>query len=357
MTSGYRYKFIRLLDENRVEGRQVYLALNRRGYRRVVKLFRLPRIGQSDPARTLQRAHIELAIGKALRHRNIVRVIFSGDTTDSDEDGSYVIFYIAMKFVNGRTLQDILRKQGPFSLTAAVEIMRQLLDGLAYAHSNGVAAHRDVKPSNIMLTTANVVKILDFGIARLTGSLITQGMALGTPQYMAAEQFLADPPAGPQTDVYAAAAILWEMLTGIPLRNGTYDEIRAQVVSGVLPEMPMSIPQELHSVLTTALSANMADRHKSAAAFWDAIRGAFPELDRTQVMVVPRTDAGLPGALPIADHHEDHEPPRVGRARRSGERMRAADRPGAAAGLHQDTSSPFRSWYQKAEDWAARLGL
>jgi serine/threonine-protein kinase len=324
-----------------------------------VKLIRFPRSDEDDGAQTRERAYLEAEVGKRLRHRNIVKVTYSGEITLSDANGPYVAYIIATEFVRGRNLRDVLRKQGAIPLNVAVEIMRQLLDGLAYAHANGIDAHRDIKPANIMLTNKLTVKILDFGIVRATGRNLTlQATALGTPRYMAAEQFRADMPAGPQTDVYASAAVFWEMLTGFPLRSGNSTQIMHQVLASEIPEMPISVPRELRPVFVRALSAVQSERYRTATAFWDAIRGALPDFDQTQVVTMASSQVQQLGTMPDVAYPDDDLGRQVSASvSNKATHDRSIDHSDEFKKPAGDILTPFRAWYEKAESWARQLGL
>ena len=127
-----------------------------------------------------------------------------------------------MEFVAGRTLADLLAERGPFEPAQATAIIAPVLVALGHAHAAGIV-HRDVKPSNIMMSDDGTVKLLDFGIARrfddLAGAITTAGQMVGTPQYLAPEQ-IEGGPVSPATDLYAVGVVLFEMLTGSVPFNG-----------------------------------------------------------------------------------------------------------------------------------------
>src|SRR5260370_3695536 len=122
------------------------------------------------------------------------------------------MFYIAMEFIEGTTLQELLVEKHVLAADEAVQISREVCKGLDYAHANGII-HRDVKPANIMITRQGMVKIMDFGIAKAGGSMTSTGQVLGTPNYMSPEQGKGRQLDG-RADLFSLAVVLYEMLTG-----------------------------------------------------------------------------------------------------------------------------------------------
>jgi len=140
-----------------------------------------------------------------LEHTNIVTLY------DAGEAGG--LFYLAMQFIKGETLQDRIDRQRWFPLKEICELFRQICAGLGYAHEHGVI-HRDIKPANIMITNEGVVKLTDFGIAKLANTgMSTSGLIVGTPSYMSPEQALGKPLDG-RSDIFSLGSILYELTTG-----------------------------------------------------------------------------------------------------------------------------------------------
>jgi len=161
----------------------------------------------SDPG-VKQRLLLEAKAISRLDHPNVCVIHDMGNT----EEGG---LFIAMQFYHGNTLEDHLNK-GAISLKKSIKIAKQIASGLSAAHQVGVV-HRDIKPANILIQQDNVVKILDFGIAKLAGTEITLvGARMGTLAYMAPEQLEGDD-VGAHTDIWSLATLLFEMLTGKPL--------------------------------------------------------------------------------------------------------------------------------------------
>jgi serine/threonine-protein kinase len=140
-----------------------------------------------------------------LEHTNIVTLYDAGESNG--------LFYLAMQFIEGETLQSRLERERWFTLKETLEMFAQICSGLDYAHSRGVI-HRDIKPANIMITSNGVVKLTDFGIAKLTNAgASTSGLILGTPSYMSPEQAIGKPLDG-RSDIFSLGSILYELLTG-----------------------------------------------------------------------------------------------------------------------------------------------
>ena len=147
-----------------------------------------------------------------LSHQNVVAVF------DQGADGPFL--YLAMEYVPGRTLKELLRDNGRLPPAMALGIMTGVLDGLAAAHASGIV-HRDIKPENVLLTADGRVKVADFGLARAHAAAghTRTGLLIGTVAYVPPEQVTGDS-TGPRGDVYSAGVVLFEMLTGRPPFRG-----------------------------------------------------------------------------------------------------------------------------------------
>jgi serine/threonine protein kinase len=188
--------------------------------------------------------------------------------------------YIVMELVRGQTLEVVLRRRTRgLGQTESLRIFTQVADGLSYAHSMGVI-HRDIKPANIMVVpSSGMVKIMDFGIARLHGSQqhTRDGRIMGTLAYMAPEQ-LRGQPADERSDLYGLAIVLHEMLTGSPPFAGKteYDLIQAHV-NAKPPRLRSLMPDAdatLEAALNRALAKRPEQRFASVREFRDAVGGA-----------------------------------------------------------------------------------
>lgn len=195
-----------------------------------------------------------------LSHPNIVTIYDVGR-----EDH---IAYIAMEFLEGRELRDILNDGEALSLDQILDIVAQVALGLAYAHENGIV-HRDVKPSNIMVGRDGHVKITDFGIARMASSAVrTQtGMVLGSPKYMSPEQVVGKE-LDQRSDIFSLGSLLYEMLTGrSPFDGENVNSILYQVVN-TMPTPPSivnpDLPEMLNFIVAKALAKNVEERYQNA---------------------------------------------------------------------------------------------
>jgi hypothetical protein len=221
-----------------------------------------------------QRFERETRLMSKLTHPHCVSVV------DFGIEGSP---YMVMDFVTGVTLREIL-DEGPMPWTDALALMRQLLAGLAHAHSHAIV-HRDVKPANIMVSeeigTGRHVRILDFGLARLRGTTATSvtqtAVVVGTPNYMAPEQTVAGE-TDARTDIYAAGIILFEMVTGrrpfsAPDTMELFNMHRSAPVPKLRDSAPeyAEIPPGLDGVVKKALAKDAADRFPSAVEFAEAL--------------------------------------------------------------------------------------
>lgn len=204
--------------------------------------------------------HEAQAVGR-LTHPRIAAIYDYGE----DEE----LAYIVMELVHGKSLYDHLQNRAKFDLAEIGEIIRQLLDGLGYAHSQGVV-HRDIKPSNILINNDGRIKISDFGIAHIDSSSLTQvGEIMGSPGYMSPEQFTGDEPDA-RTDIYAAGVIAYELLAGRKPFIGSNVEIMRQVIGEQPPkpsEFNAQISAQLDWAVHKALAKRREDRFQNAREF------------------------------------------------------------------------------------------
>ena len=197
--------------------------------------------------------------------------------------------YMVMELVRGHTLDDILAKRNaPLDVRESLAIIAQAADGLAYAHSMGVI-HRDIKPSNLMVAENGVLKIMDFGIARVRGSqrLTRSGSIVGTLAYMAPEQLRGEE-GDEACDLYSLAIVLYEMLTGTPpfSANSEYDLMQAQInqrPDRLTPRVP-GLDSKVESAIMKALSKKPAQRFPSTRAFSDALGASSLRMDAPKIL-------------------------------------------------------------------------
>jgi len=210
----------------------------------------------------------EVDVACHLSHPNIVPLFEAGEI-----DG--LAFYV-MGHVEGESLQERIQREGPLSLSEALQITREVGDALEYAHSHGII-HRDIKPANILLAGGHAL-ITDFGIAKNTSvdrMLSSTGMAVGTPSYMSPEQASADKRLDRRTDVYSLAVVLYEMLSGEPPFTGR--DAHA-IIARLLVESPRSlrttrstIPLHVEKAVLAALGKTPADRPATVKAFLERL--------------------------------------------------------------------------------------
>ncbi len=259
----------------RVEGRlgvggmsTVHLAFDER-LERYVALKLLAEHLADDPA-FISRFRREALAAARLVHPNIVQVFDFGL-----DEGQHQHF-IVMEHVSGRSCAELLRDQGRLDVERGVEVIVQACRGLDYAHRHGVV-HRDVKPGNLLVSDADVVKLADFGIARATDqSSITQvGSVLGTAAYLSPEQARGEE-AGPRADIYSLGVVAYQLLSGrLPYEATSLSEL-ALKQQRELPE-PLNrlndrVPRQLALVVATALSIEQEGRPPDALSFAEALR-------------------------------------------------------------------------------------
>jgi len=231
----------------------------------------------------LQRFRREARAAGRRFHPNIIAIL------DFGED--HGMPFLAMEYVEGNSLDAFLKSSGPLDPSRGVAIITQVLSALGFAHQNGII-HRDVKPSNIMILNSGEVKVADFGIARIDASEFTiVGDLLGTPAYMAPEQF-SGAPVDTRTDLFAAGVILFEMLTGVkPFRGKSITEIMS-LMENRGPEdirtLNPSVPNSLKQVINKALAFEPARRYADAAEFSKAILKSFPASSELPPLLQPQ---------------------------------------------------------------------
>jgi eukaryotic-like serine/threonine-protein kinase len=223
----------------------------------------------AEDTQFVERFRREASSAAGLQHPNIVGIFDRGEW-----DGTY---YIAMEYVEGRTLKDIIRERGPAPPDAAVDIVLQILRAAGFAHQRGVV-HRDIKPHNVLIDDEGRVKVADFGIARAGASDVTEtGSIMGTAQYISPEQAQGRP-VDARSDLYSIGVVLYELLTGrVPFDAESPVSIALmQVNEAPVPPMELnpSIPPALDAVVMRALEKDPARRFADADAFIAALEAA-----------------------------------------------------------------------------------
>ncbi len=208
------------------------------------------------------------AVG-ALSHPNIVTIFDYGEY-----DGAP---YIVMEYIRGETVAEIVKFKTPIRLHQKLIWLEQLCSGLAYAHESGIV-HRDIKPANLMLDQHRSLKVLDFGIASLEGSVVTQfGDQLGTPRYMSPEQ-VAGRSADQRSDIFSVGAVAYELLG---YRLAFDGDSKKAIERAVLEEHPtplsslgLEVTSEVCAVIDRALAKNPSERYQSVSALLGDLRRA-----------------------------------------------------------------------------------
>ncbi len=250
----------------------------------------------------------EAQAAASLNHPAIVAVYDTGE----DRGTSGATPYIVMEYVEGDTLRDVLRREGPLPPERAMALAADICGALDFSHRNGIV-HRDVKPGNVMITPQGTVKVMDFGIARAVSdsaaTMTSTAAVIGTAQYLSPEQARGEG-VDARSDVYSMGCMLYELVTGAPPFTGdspvsvAYQHVRED------PRLPSSInpdiPAELDAILLKAMSKNPANRYQSAADMRNDLLRALAgqrveatpvmgEAEKTAIIGAPVTGYGPAG--------------------------------------------------------------
>jgi len=227
---------------------------------------------EGDRKEISERFNREARAAGMLSHPNIVTVYDVGEEGDG--------FYIAMEYLEGATLTEVT-SEGPLSIPRATDIITQVLSALSYAHSHDVV-HRDIKPDNVFLLPDGRVKVVDFGIARITStSTMTQvGQVMGTPGYMSPEQVKGEA-VGPPSDIFSVGVLFYELLTGTAAFHSTS---ATSIMYKIVHEEPRpphllnpGVPSNLEAVIAGATAKNPGARYPDASRMKEDIEtGAAP---------------------------------------------------------------------------------
>src|SRR5947209_4913421 len=262
----------------RIEGRlgvggmsTVNLAFDQR-LERYVAIKLLAEHLADDPA-FVSRFRREALAAARLVHPNIVQVF------DFGLDEQQHQHFIVMEHVPGSSCAELLRDHGQLEVEQAVDVVAQSCNGLDYAHRNGVV-HRDVKPGNLLLSDADVVKLADFGIARATDqSSITQvGSVLGTAAYLSPEQARGEE-SGPRADIYSLGVVAYQLMSGrLPYEAGSLSELalmQQRESPPPLDELNPDVPAELAQAVAMALAIEQEYRPADAVVMAEALRNGL----------------------------------------------------------------------------------
>jgi serine/threonine-protein kinase len=312
-----RYRIVRKLGTGGMAN--VYLAEDEVLGRRVaIKILNDRHAGDDQ---FVERFRREAKNAASLSHPNIVSIYDRGEA-----EGTY---YIAMEYLDGRSLKELIVARGPAPVQISIDYARQILAAIRFAHRHGIV-HRDIKPHNVLVDAEGRLKVTDFGIARAGTSQMTEaGSIIGTAQYLSPEQ-AKGAPVDQTSDLYSVGVVLYELLTGVvPFSGDTPVEIAMKHLSSP-PEAPSmkraEIPRELDMIVLRALAKDPSDRYQSAeemdadlkrVARGDAVSPATEEAATAIIarppptavtQITPRTRETVPYAPPAA--YYDYDEPR-----------------------------------------------
>lgn len=243
----------------------------------------------------LERFFREARAAAALRHPNIITIYASGQHDHQP--------YMAMEFVEGDSIAGIIKQRRNVALSDKISYLEQICAGLHFAHRAGIV-HRDIKPANIMVDREGVVRILDFGIARIDGSAMTQdGALVGSLNYMSPEQMLGRP-VDHRSDIFSVGALAYELLCyQQAFKGGLNDGLLQRLphedppsLTGLYPGLPPALEHIVMRALEKAPEKRFQDLSEMRSAIVDVQAGLQPADERTadeRTIVIPR-----PGALP-----------------------------------------------------------
>ena len=281
-----KYKIVRLLGEGGMGC--VYQGEQQLGTTIRKVAVKTLHVHLSKDEQVKARFQREVGTVAGLEHPNTIQVFDFGEMPDGT-------LYIVMEFVKGRSVADILEKDGPMPPERVENILRQVVGSLEEAHGHGIV-HRDLKPDNVVLCERagqkDWVEVLDFGIAKRSSEhdpneakLTQQGMVLGTPPYMSPEQFTGQP-IDKRSDIYALGVMAYEMLTGkLPWEANTAWEWASKHMTEAptpIKRQPLgaNIPQRMRDAVARALAKDKEQRFPDVRAYFDAFSGGVGPFPR-----------------------------------------------------------------------------
>lgn len=259
----------------------VYRAVDRRtGHSVAVKILR-PEFSQD--ADFCSRFEREAMAASKMSHHNIVNLL------DVGQDDN--LRYLVMEYVRGRTLKEVIKQKGSLPPNVAAQIGIRILSALQHAHKNGII-HRDIKPQNILVHSDGLIKVGDFGIARVVGSntISTEDSVMGSVHYFSPEQAKGEQVTA-ASDLYSVGVVLYEMLTGIPPFDGeTPIAVAMQHIGGKprpISELNPAVPPAMERVVEKAMEKRPERRYQSALEMAQDLQRALQEPDGTWLGRLP----------------------------------------------------------------------
>jgi serine/threonine protein kinase len=289
-------------------GRYEVLSELGKGAMGVVYLARDPVIGRMVAIKTIRASNMgdddsesrefrerfvrEAQTAGILSHPNIVTI------HDIGEDPDTQISFIAMEYIEGKTLKGLLVEKAPFTWDETADMIGQVAEAMDYAHRKGII-HRDIKPANIIVTADQKVKITDFGIAKIASSnLTTTGQFLGTPNYMSPEQVSGSPVDG-RSDIFSLGVVLYELLTRRkPFSGENLTAISYKIVhEDFTPpaEMSSDVPPEFNPIVARAMAKDPWNRYQRGKDFALALQQLRAHLEEQRAMADLGTLVSSPG--------------------------------------------------------------
>ncbi|GBC59464.1 hypothetical protein DENIS_0403 [Desulfonema ishimotonii] len=254
----------------------VYLGMDPRINRTTaIKTFRFADDFEPEEAEKMkQKFFREAESAGTLSHPNIVTIYDAGDEQD--------LAYIAMEFLDGEDLQKYTKKKNLMPMRKVIDCVADIAEGLDYAHERGIV-HRDIKPANVMILKSGVIKITDFGIARITASSQTQtGVVKGTPHYMSPEQISGKKVDG-RSDIFSLGTMLFQMLTGeLPFRGDSPAALMHQIMNVRQPDPRKANPRILKplvAIIDKALEKDRSRRYQRAIHMAHHLRALGKKID------------------------------------------------------------------------------
>jgi serine/threonine protein kinase len=282
-----KYKIVRVIARsNDIVYEAIDPTMNRR--LAVKELALSANLSGQQKRERIERFYREAKAAGNLSHPNIVTVY------DVGRDGER--HFIAMEYLEGPSLRDILRMRSSFSIREALTVALQLTDALGYAHAQGVV-HRDVKPDNIHLVLPNdAVKLTDFGIARIMSdpAITSTGQVFGTPSYMSPEQIMSKR-VDHRTDIFSLGVLLFEMVVGRkPFSGDSVITITYHIMNSQ-PSIPSGLPPGVYNIIERALVKDPSQRYQSMASLAADLHSELAFSDSPYHRSIP------PGAMTVND--------------------------------------------------------